>query len=483
MEKEPRRAAARRRRKMKPIRSFAPIGAPLILALLLPGCAVGPTYKRPPANPPPTFRNSDGTTNSLGDLPWWQLFRDPDLKGLIQTALTNNYDLRIATTRVEQSRQMMAQTRSAYYPQVTYSAGFGGGKNVSGGQPLPTGQGAGKEWFGEGEVSWDIDLWGRIRRLSESARAQFFATEEGRRNVTISLVASVAQSYFQLLALDEELEIAENTTNSFGQSLKIFNDRLRGGVASKLETSAAEAALDSAAATIPELRRQIVAQEDQLSVLLGVYPGQVVRESNALAHATLPEIPPGLPSSLLERRPDVREAEQLIISANAQIGAAKANYYPQFSLSGLYGRVSPKLSALSTGGDAAWEAFAGLTGPIFEGGLLRAQTRQARAAWDEARLGYQSTVLHAFQEVADALAARQELGLERGLQTRAVAAYEEAVIVANQRYRGGQASYYELLQEQQLLFPAQNALTQIHLNQLLATVQLYEALGGGWAAQ
>jgi outer membrane protein, multidrug efflux system len=413
-------------------------------------------------------------------MPWWELFRDDTLQGLIRRALTNNYDLRIASARVEQSRQMLAQTRSAFYPQVSYQAGFGGGKNVVGGVPEPSGQRAGKEWYGAGLVSWDIDLWGHIRRMSESARAQFFATEEARRNVTISLVASVAQSYFQLLALDQELDIAQNTTNSFGQSLKIFNDRLRGGVASKLETSAAEAALDSAAATIPDLRRQIVAQEDQLSVLLGVNPRQIERPANALARASLPNIPPGLPSSLLERRPDVRQGEQLMISANAQVGAAKANLYPQLSLSALYGRVSPELSALTSGGDAAWEAFAGLSGPIFQGGLLRAQVRQARAAWDQARLEYESTVLHAFQEVSDALSARQELGVEREFQTRAVAAYEEAVKVANQRYRGGQASYYELLQEQQLLFPAQNTLTQVQLNQLLATVQLYEALGGGW---
>ena len=338
-------------------------------------------------------------------------------------------------------------------------------------------------YFGALDASWEIDLWGRVRRLSESARAQYFATEEARRDVTISLVGGVAQAYFQLLAVDEQLAIAEDTTNSFGQSLKIFNERLRGGVASKLETSAAEAALDSAAATIPELRRQAVVQEDQLSVLLGSNPGPIARDTNALAQAALPEIPPGLPSSLLERRPDVRQAEQLMISANAQIGVAKANFYPQLSLTGLFGRVSPELSTLTAGGANAWEAAAGLVGPIVEGGSLRAQVREARAAWDEARLQYQSTVLHAFQEVSDALVGRDELGRERDFQTRAVAAYEEAVKVANQRYRGGQASYYELLQEQQLLFPAQNTLTQVHLNQLLATVQLYKALGGGWSAE
>jgi multidrug efflux system outer membrane protein len=410
------------------------------------------------------------------------LFQDPVLKGLIQTALTNNYDLRIATSRVEQSRALMAQTRSAFYPQVGYEAGVGGGKNVSLGGPSYTGLPAGKEYFGALDASWEIDLWGRIRRLSESSRAQFLATEEARRNVTIGLVASVAQSYFQLLALDEELVIAENTTNSFGESLRIFSQRLHGGVASKLETSSAEALLDSAAATIPELRRQIVAQEDQLSVLLGVNPGQILRQSDTLGQAALPDIPPGLPSSLLERRPDVRQAEQLMVSANAQIGVAKANFYPQLTLTGLYGRVSPELSMMTSGAANAWEAAAELTGPLFEGGLLRAQMRQARAAWDETRLEYQSTILHAFQEVSDALASREELGRERELQTHAVAAYQEAVTVANQRYRGGQSSYYELLQEQQLLFPAQNALTQIHLNQLLSTVQLYEALGGGWSA-
>jgi multidrug efflux system outer membrane protein len=390
------------------------------------------------------------------------LFQDPVLKGLIQTALTNNYDLRIATSRVEQSRALMAQTRSAFYPQVGYEAGVGGGKNVSLGGPSYTGLPAGKEYFGALDASWEIDLWGRIRRLSESSRAQFLATEEARRNVTIGL--------------------AENTTNSFGESLRIFSQRLHGGVASKLETSSAEALLDSAAATIPELRRQIVAQEDQLSVLLGVNPGQILRQSDTLGQAALPDIPPGLPSSLLERRPDVRQAEQLMVSANAQIGVAKANFYPQLTLTGLYGRVSPELSMMTSGAANAWEAAAELTGPLFEGGLLRAQMRQARAAWDETRLEYQSTILHAFQEVSDALASREELGRERELQTHAVAAYQEAVTVANQRYRGGQSSYYELLQEQQLLFPAQNALTQIHLNQLLSTVQLYEALGGGWSA-
>lgn len=453
----------------------------LVCVLLIAGCAVGPRFKTPAMDAPAVFRGAtEGGTNSLGDLDWWQLFQDPVLRDLIRTALTNNYDLRVATARVEESRALLAQSRSLYYPQVTYQGAAGGGRNVEGGVPIDTGKGAGKGNDLTGNVSWEIDLWGRLRRLNESARAQYLATEEVRRNVTISLVSSVAESYFQLLALDDELAIARDTTNSFAQSLKLFNERLQGGVASRLESSAAEAALASAAATIPELRRQIAIQEDQLQVLLGSNPGPIERHPAALHEETLPEIPPGLPSSLLERRPDIRQAAQLMRSANAQVGVATANFYPQITLTGLLGEVSPELTPFTAGAVSAWSLGAGLTGPIFQGGLLRGELRQARAAWDEARLGYQATVLNAFREVSDALTSRQELASERLLQGRAVSAYQEAVAVANQRYVGGQASYYELLQEQQLLFPAQNALTQTHLNQLLTTVQLYKALGGGW---
>ncbi|HTA29482.1 MAG TPA: efflux transporter outer membrane subunit, partial [Candidatus Cybelea sp.] len=375
------------------------------------------------------------------------------------------------------------QSRSQYYPQVTYQGATAAGRNVQGGVPADIGGGVGKGSEVAGSVSWEIDLWGRIRRLNESARANLFATSEARTNVMISLISSVAQSYFQLVALDEEMAIAEDTTNSFGQSLKIFKDRLHGGVSSKLETSAAAALLASAAATIPDLRRQIVLQEDQIRVLLGQNPGPVTRPPGALQTELLPDIPAGLPSALLERRPDIRQAEQLMRAANAQIGVSQANFYPQISLTGLLGSASRELTPFTSAASSAWYAAGTLTGPIFEGGLLKAQLRQARAAWDESRFQFQSTVLNAFQEVSDALASRQELTQERLEQERAVAAYKDAVEVANQRYVGGQANYYELLQEQQLLFPAQNALTQTHLNQLLATVQLYKALGGGWQVE
>jgi multidrug efflux system outer membrane protein len=452
----------------------------LLCIFALAGCTVGPRYQRPKVDAPEKFRgDAAAPTNSLGDIPWWELFRDETLQVLIRTALTNNYDVRIAAARVEQARAILAENRAGYFPQLTYEGAAGVGKNAENGSPFP---GLGHtEWFeAVGNVSWEIDLWGRIRRLNESARAQFFATREARTNVMLTLIANVAQDYFQLLALDQELRIAWDTTNSFGQSLKLFTERLRGGVASKLETSAAEAAEAAAAATVPELERQIVVEENQIRILLGMNPGPILGRKKLLEELPAPDVPPGLPSALLERRPDIRQAEQLVRSANAQVGVAKADFYPRFDLTALFGQVSPELSTITSGGANAWSLLGTLAGPIFEGGLLKAQLRQARAAWEEAALQYQSVVLNAFGEVANALTAREQLAREAVEQDRAVRAYQEAVRVATLRYRGGQASYYELLQEQQQLFPAENALTQTLLNELLATVQLYKALGGGW---
>lgn len=455
----------------------------LMCVVLGAGCAVGPNYKSPEVHAPAAFRGAEPKgTNSLGDWSWWDLYRDPVLRNLIQAALTNNYDLRLAAARVEEARAIMAQSRAIYYPQVTYQGASGAFKNVLGGAPAPTHSGVGLGSELAGNVSWEIDLWGRIRRLNESARAQYLATEDARRNVLISLIASVAQAYFQLLALDEDLAIAQATTNSLALSLTLFNQRLQAGVSSKLETSSANAALASAAGTIPELRRQIVIQENQIRVLLGANPGPVSRPPGALRTEAIPQAPPGLPSDLLERRPDIRQAEQLLRSANAQIGVAEANFFPRITLTGLFGEASPELLPFTAGTVGAWSVAGNMAGPLFEGGLLRAQLRQARAAWEATGYQYQSTVLNAFQEVSNALVSQRELASERVEQARAVTAYEEAVEVANQRYRGGQSSYYELLQEQQLLFPAQNALTQTLLNQLLSSVQLYKALGGGWNA-
>jgi multidrug efflux system outer membrane protein len=452
----------------------------LLLALLFAGCAVGPNYKRPAVNTPQYFRaDSIQSTNSFGDLPWWQLFHDEVLQQLIRTALTNNYDIRIAASRVEQAQAILALNRSAYLPQLGYQAEFGTGKNVNEGNAVPNQ--ALNHWYeGLGNVSWEIDLWGRLRRLNESARAEYFATAAARTNVMISLISTVASDYFQLLALDREMEIARDTTNSFQQSLDLFTQQLHGGVASKLESSAAEAEEASAAATIPEFERQIAVQENQIRILLGMNPGPILRGRKLIEQYLPPDVPPGLPSALLERRPDIQEAEQEVHAANALVGVARAEYFPQLNLTGLFGRVSPALSGLTGGTANAWSAAADLTGPIFQGGLLKAQLREARAAREQSVLQYESTIINAFAEVSDALEARDDLVRERADQERAVNAYKEAVYVADQRYRAGHANYYELLQEQQLLFPAEDALTQTELNQLLAIVQLYTALGGGW---
>ena len=453
----------------------------VVWTLFLNGCAVGPIYKRPSINAPETFRGeTEMSTNSFASLPWWQVFHDDTLQNLIRTALTNNYDLRIAITHVEQARALAAQARSGFFPQVNYAATAVRGQNVGGGNtPSPTVT-IGNVFAADVNASWEIDLWGRIRRLNESARAQFLASEEVRHDVMISLIAQVAQDYFQLLALDQQLVIAQQSTNSFGQSLKIFNQRLQGGVASILETSSAEALMDASAATIPELEQQIALQENQLSVLLGQNPGAILRGNTSLEKQMPPEVPAGLPSVLLERRPDIREAEQQLRSANAEVGVAEANFFPQLNLTGLLGEVSPELSAFTSGGDVAWGIAAGLTGPLFHGGQLRAQYAQARAVRDQFALQYQASVLNAFEEISDALISREKSASARLQQSRAVEAYKIAVKISMERYRMGSADYYEVLQEQQLLFPAENTLVQFQLNQLVAVVQLYRALGGGW---
>ncbi len=452
------------------------------LFIFLSGCAIGPNYKRPAIHAPENFRGplSATSTNSLADLPWWEVFDDETLQGLIGIALTNSYDIRIAISRVEQARAIAAQNRGFFFPQVDYQGGVGRGRNAAGGTPFPTGGRTTDSFVAAGTASWEIDLWGRIRRLNEAARARFLASQEARRAVRIALISEVAQAYFQLLALDRQMEIANRTTNSFGESWRIFSERLQGGIVSKLETSAAEAALASAAATVPDLERQIVVQENQINVLLGLNPGPVARSHTLLEESLLPEVPAGLPSALLERRPDIREAEQTLRSANAQVGVAAANFFPQLSLTALLGQVSPELAAFTSGGANAWSIAANLAGPIFHGGTLRARYQQAVAVREQSRLQYQAAVLTAFQEVSNALVARQKYAQVRAQQARAVEAYQVAVEVSRQRYVAGRAGYFEVLQEQQLLFPAENSLVQTEFNQLLSLVQLYRALGGGW---
>ncbi len=457
--------------------------AGLMLALFaawFSGCAVGPNYKRPKVDSPAVFRDDNAVTNSsFADLDWWQVYRDDSLQALVREALTNNFDLRIAVTRVEQARAVAMQARSQFVPNVSYNGVLSRGRNDLFGSGFPNNAAVLNSVSTSLNAAWELDFWGRIRRLNESARAQFLASEEARRDVRLNLLSEVANDYFRLLELDQELEIVQRTTNSFAESLRIFTQRLEGGTASDLEESRAEAALADATAAAPSILEQISITENELCLLLGRNPGPIGRTGLSIA-VMPPEVPAGLPSALLERRPDVRETEQLLRSANAQVGESVAEFFPRIGLTTFLGKVSTQLSAFTLGGANAWGVGADATGPLFEGGRLVGQYRQARAARDEARLHYQQTVLAAFRDVSDALVSRERLEEIRGQQAREVNALERAVRVSTERYIAGKASYYEVLEAQQQLFPAELNLARTQRDQLLAVVSLFKALGGGW---
>lgn len=453
-----------------------------LLAFSASGCALGPNYARPTINAPDHFRGGPPAEHaSMAALPWWDIFKDEKLQNLIREALANNYDLRIAVTRIEQSRQLAAQSFSQFLPQVDYTGTYSRGQNTSLGNVAPSNGQTKTSGMFDLSVLWEIDLWGRIRRLNESSLADYLAADEGRRGVVVSLVASVAQAYFELLELDLQLDIAKHSTKTFEETLKIFSLRLEFGTASKLETATAEASLATVAANVPDVERQIAIKENQINVLLGRNPAPVARTTGLLDQKLPPDIPAGIPSALLERRPDIRQAEQQLRSANAQIGVAMANFFPKIGLSTLFGRVSPDLHMITSGGmTSMWAFFGNFTGPLFHGGALVAQYKQTKAVWEEATLTYEKTCLNAFQEVSNALVAREKLEGVREQQARAVKAYAEAVDISLKRYTAGKASYYEVLQNQQQMYPAENSLAKTQLNQVLAIVQLYKALGGGW---
>ncbi|HEX3856730.1 MAG TPA: efflux transporter outer membrane subunit [Verrucomicrobiae bacterium] len=465
---------------MKPRFLFSGLGI-LAGVAILGGCAVGPNYKRPAVNAPGEFRFTENqTTNSFGDLPWWRVFKDPVLQNLIGTAITNNYDLKQAVARVEQARGQAAAANAAFFPQAGYGGDIGRGRNSVYNSPAALNGATTTSALLNLNAAWEIDLWGRIRRSSEAARAQFLATDEARRGVMITLVSQVATAYFQLLQYDQELAIQQAATNAYAGSYRIFNDRLKNGVASKLETDRAAAAFANAAASIPQLEIQIATTEDQLDVLLGRNPGPILRNSLTNQLELAPEIPAGLPSELLRRRPDILQSEQSLIAANADIGVSVANFFPQIGLTTFLGKASPELSAFTAGSANLWDVGGMMAGPIFQGGQLRAQYRAAKAKFDEAKAAYQASILTAFQEVSDALVTRQKLAEEYTYDGQAVVALAESVDLATQRYLNGKSSYYEVLQAQQELYPTQRAQVQTQVGQLLAVVQLYEALGGGW---
>jgi outer membrane protein, multidrug efflux system len=456
--------------------------AVVLLAATLFGCKVGPNYKRAPVNAPVSFRGAEGAAQqaSFADLPWWDVFKDDTLKSLVQQALTNNYDLKIAITRIEQARQIAVQARAQLYPQVSYNGALSGGKNEFLGTIAPNGGTTQAAFWGALSAAWELDIWGRIRRQSEAANAQYLSTEQARRGVMLSLVSDVSQAYFELLGLQLQLEIAKDATKNFGETLTLFTQRLQGGVASKLQTSAAAADEATAAAQIPTIELQIALKENQISVLLGENPTGIATTAKLLDSIIPPDIPVGLPSALLERRPDILEAEQQVAAANAQVGVAIANYFPQIGLTTFFGQGTAPLQDIASGKATTWSAAAQLTGPLYRGGALKGAKLQAIAFWEETKLQYQQAALNAFQDVSNALISRTKYDVIRVDQQRAVDNYREAVRIAQLRYNAGKASYYEVLQWQQQLFPAETALAETETSRRIVIIQLYRALGGGW---
>ena len=454
----------------------------LVVAALLSGCTIGPDYKRPAVARPETFRGqATAEAASLADVPWWEAFQDPILKGLIQDALGSNYDVRIAAARVQEARANLGVARSDYFPSLDYGVGASRARMLPGvlggvGAQAP----ASDLYSATMSMSWELDIWGRIRRSNEAARATLLSTEDARRGVWLTLVSDLAQAYFQLLALDVQLQIARDSTQAYQGTYDLFLDRLNHGIASKLETSRALGALGVARATIPQLERDIVARENQIRILLGKAPGPIPRGQPMYQQPVVPAVPAGLPSALLERRPDLRQAEQQLVAANARIGVAKAEFFPKLSLTSLFGTASPEMSAL-TGGTATIWAVAGMfSGPLFNAGRTLGTYRASIAQWEQVRLQYEQAVLTALREVSDALTALAKLTDAEAGQDTAVRALADAVDHATDRYRQGLASYYEVLEAQQQLYPAQITLAQIRQDRLLSYVRLYKALGGGW---
>lgn len=468
---------------MRMLRPWISLSLASILTFsLVGGCAVGPNYHRPAVQTPSAYRDlsdnpqAQAQAASFADLPWWQVFQDPQLQDLIHTALKQNYDLQIATERINAARAQVAITRSSLFPQVSGDANFVGGKS----QFFPL-----KANLLElaADVSFQLDLFGQLRRATEAARAQLLATEYGQRTVTLTLVSDVASAYFSLLQLDLELQITKDTVETQEGSVRLTSLRLDHGVATKLDVLQAQQVLDTANAQLPDLERQIGQEEDAINILLGNYPGPVKRGLKLPEQFIPPEVPAGLPSSLLARRPDIRQAEQLLVAANAQIGVAKAAFFPQISLTGSGGGAFGRSSAFSNlmaSQTAIWSYGASVSQPIFTGGALTGGLHLAESQHEQALLAYKEAIQHAFGDVSDALIGYQELREVRVQQQQVVADLAESVRLSVMRYRGGTTTYLEVLDGQRSLFTAELTLAQARGNEYQSLVQLYRALGGGW---
>jgi outer membrane protein, multidrug efflux system len=450
--------------------------------LLLTGCMVGPKYKRPPVTVPGAYRGlapdaGQQTAASLGDEKWWTVFQDPQLQGLIHEALSQNYDVRIAAARVLQAQAVLGITRADQFPTIT------GGASTSNERLAATRITPAFE-TSPSQVNlslfWELDFWGKFRRATEAARASLLATEWGQKAVISSLVSNVASAYFQLLELDSEMEISRSALASRTESLRLTEVRAKGGVTSMLDVRQSEQLVYTASAAIPDLERRIEQQENLISILLGKNPAPVTRGKPLVENAILPIVPTGLPSSLLARRPDIQSSEQQLIAANARIGVAKAAYFPQITLTAVGGYQSSALTDLFTGPAGLWSFGGQLVQPIFTGGKIRSNVRLTEAQQQEAALIYQQSIQLAFREVSDSLVAygkNQEFRSQQELLTNSA---QDATRLSDMRYRGGVTSYLEVLDSDTRYFDAQLTLAQARLNERLALVQLYNALGGGW---
>lgn len=443
------------------------------------GCAIGPDYRRPELPAPAVFRDAADEAESIADLPWFEVFRDDALVALVREALEANRDLRAAAARVETSRALAAVQRGELFPDTGYEADASRANDAQFGNPVED-RGTQSDYLALLSFAWEIDVWGRIRRATEAARAEMLATEAVRRAVLLSLVTGVAQAYIELRELDLELEIARRNVDVFRETRDLFQRQYTGGVTSKLDALRGEAALAQVSATVPELEQQIVAKENQLSVLAGRAPGPIPRGATLEEQDLPPRAAPGIPSQLLERRPDLMEAEQRLRAANARVGVALGNFLPRIGLTGLLGSSSGELSSLLASGAGYWALIGQGLGPIFTFGRNWYDWRATQSDTDAARFAYEQTVLIALQETSDALVAREKLALVRAEQERAVEALAESLRIARIRYVGGLATYLEVLDAQQQLFPAELDLARTRRDEWVALVALYRALGGGW---
>jgi len=457
------------------------------LGLIAAGCTVGPDYKRPEVSVPPAYRGADAAapvagTQAFGDLAWGSVFPDPDLQALIRTALAQNYDLRVAVSRILQAQSQVTIARSQQFPTVDGSVSAPYNAYTGSDRPATFPDYSFQPQAGLG-VAWELDFWGKFRRGSEAAWADLLAAEEARYAVMATLVAQVGQAYLNLRALDLTLEISQRTVASRKQSLDLVQARLDGGVASIMEVRQAETLLYGATKTIPELQRQIEQNENQINILLGQNPGPVKRGRPLEQQIAAPTLPPGLPSDLLTRRPDIRQAEQQLVAANAQIGVAKALLYPQITISGFAGAGTATIEGSSFGPFGLFSVLPAITLPIFNMGRLQANVEYNEARAQEAGLRYQQALQQAFREVADTLVGvrkRQEFRQQQQLLVNALA---DASQVANMRYEGGVTSYLEVLDTERQYFDAEVQLVQAKRDEFASVIQLYRALGGGWQTE